>query len=71
MMLAAATVRKTRKVSDKVVRFPKILECENIEIDSLEGDSSGDDRNVSKTIINCYRSSTIVNKYFFKSKNNN
>ncbi|CAG9826129.1 unnamed protein product [Diabrotica balteata] len=43
MMLAATTMRK-RRLSDKVVKFPKIVECENIDVDSLEDEGSGDER---------------------------
>lgn len=39
--------KKPQRLSDRVVKFPKILECDNIELDSLEEYSESEDVNVS------------------------
>lgn len=48
-MLAMAAPKKPQRLSEKVVRFPKILECDSIELDSLDECSDSGDQNVSKT----------------------
>lgn len=55
MLLAMAPPKKPLRLSEKVVRFPKILECDNsgnnvddnIDADSLEEYSGNDDQKVS------------------------
>ncbi|XP_057671677.1 protein phosphatase PHLPP-like protein [Diorhabda carinulata] len=56
MMLATTTMRK-RRLSDKVVKFPKILECETIDVDSLE-DESIDAERLHETPLNEHDSSS-------------
>ncbi|KAJ8939231.1 hypothetical protein NQ318_015189 [Aromia moschata] len=45
MLLAMSGVppRKPQRLCDRVIKFPKILECDNIELDSLEGCPLEDD----------------------------
>lgn len=39
MLLAMGAPKKPQRLCEKVVRFPRILENENFDLDSLEGNS--------------------------------
>lgn len=51
MLLAMAAPKKPKRLCDKVVRFPRILENENFEVDSLEEYSDSDELKVSLELI--------------------
>lgn len=60
-MLTMAAPKKPQRLSEKFVRFPKILECDSIELDSLEEYSGSDEQDVRVYICT---SSRIVNITF-------
>lgn len=50
MLLTMAAPKKPKRLCEKVVRFPRILENDNFDMDSLEGYSDTGDSNVSSTM---------------------
>lgn len=48
MLLAMGAPRKPQRLCEKVVRFPRILENDSFDMDSLEENSDGDEKNVSE-----------------------
>lgn len=51
MLLAMGAPKKPQRLCEKVVRFPRILENDNFDIDSLDGNSGTDEQIVSEVIL--------------------
>lgn len=63
-----AAPRKPLRLSEKVVRFPKIVECDNIELDSLEEYSESDEQNVSDKHVLLANTIRLHLLYVFKTQ---